>query len=403
MNLRTKLSDDSGIMLFRFVIAGFMFFLPLSPSAKSLFFGFALAILLIFPYFSQQISRNFKTFWGMAALALFLFILISSIWSSAPFAARLSIIEKYGKLLCLPVFAAGFSNAKTRIWTLNSYLMAVSLTCLVSFLKYMGFIPGYDAGELFYNHIVTGFMVAFGGYVAMNLALKTQGAMRYVYVVIAIITSLQVLFINTGRTGYFIFALLMGILIFSSLGFKKGLLGGVFISALFFLSYFLSSSMQLGLKSLVYDVKVLKNNANTSLGYRMQFHDYAKSLYVQHPLIGVGAAGFKNQFYADDPIPSWGRVLTDPHSQYWMILSEQGTIGIGLLLGYLFSLYLLARQLTETRLILMGILAAFSIYSLSDTVLAYSTVGYIFVIMSAIGFGELLEKRRIRHNLDFIT
>ena len=66
--------------------------------------------------------------------------------------------------------------------------------------------------------------------------------------------------------------------------------------------------------------------------YRVQFHNYAKSLFATHPVIGIGTGGFKYSFSKDNPVPAWGKELTDPHSQYWLTLSEQGIIGLLFLL-----------------------------------------------------------------------
>ena len=92
-------------------------------------------------------------------------------------------------------------------------------------------------------------------------------------------------------------------------------------------------------------------------------------------------------------MPAWGLELTDPHSQYWMTLAEQGGIGLFLLLFFLASLFVTAFKLTETRPILLGILISFCIGALSDTILCYSAAGYALVFMSALSFGELIEKR----------
>ncbi len=78
------------------------------------------------------------------------------------------------------------------------------------------------------------------------------------------------------------------------------------------------------------------------MGFRIQFHDYARSLFVKNPLLGVGTGGFKYNFIKDNPIPAWGPLLNEPHSQYWMTLSEQGLMGMLFLWAFylLYSLFL---------------------------------------------------------------
>ncbi len=209
--------------------------------------------------------------------------------------------------------------------------------------------------------------------------------------------SVQVLFMNTGRTGYIVYFILMSLLLLQKLSFKKATLGIIVFSGLIILVYDFSPVMNVRVHDLFNDVKLWQhNNPNTSLGFRLQFHQYAQSLWVKHPVIGIGTGGFKYTFSQDKPIPAWGDELNDPHSQYWMTLAEQGIIGLALLSLFLASLLLSSFKLCETRPILLGILIIFSIGSFSDTIFCYSTAGYLLILMSALCCGELIEKHAFK-------
>lgn len=396
--MKLRLIDGKGIILVPILFILFTFFVPISPTLKSIFFGCSISAILLTPYYSKHLFDAFNSLWGRAALVFLGFIVIASIWSPASYAMRLMVVGKYCKLLYLPIIAVGFIRPGTRNMAINSYLAAMLLTCVISILKSHNlFTPG-DPGEVFYNHIITGFMMAFACYLAALYAFKYQGKLRIVYSVIALLMSYQVLFINTGRTGYVIYFMLTALLLLDKLNLKKAILSILIFSGVFGCIYYESPIMQDRVQELVSDIKYLQeNNQNTSLGYRIQFHNYAKSLMEKHPLTGIGTGGFKYSFAQDNPIPSWGLVLTDPHSQYWMTLSEQGIIGMVLLCFFLTSLFITSFQLTETRPILLGILFSFCIGSLSDTILCYSTAGYLLIVMSAICFGELLEKRAFKN------
>ena len=373
----------------------FAFVMPLSNSLKSIFLVCSIIAILVTPAYNKYLFDAFSTLWGKAAIAFFTFILIACFWSEAPYSMRWMVVGKYFKVIYLPIFTAGFINAQTRKWSINSYLLAIFITCIISFLKSINVIPpGGDPGEVFYNHIVTGFLVALGAYLSGLYAFETKGWPRILYVLMVCLTTYQVLFINTGRTGYIIYCILAALLLMQKLSIKKALLAVVIFSALIALAYTASNTMQLRVHDLLKDIKQLQhNNENTSLGYRIQFHSYAKALFESHPLIGIGTGGFKYRFATDNPVPAWGLELTDPHSQYWMMLAEQGLIGLLLLLFFLASLFMSAFKLTETRPILLGILISFCIGALSDTILCYSAAGYALVFMSALALGELLEKR----------
>lgn len=379
----------------------FMFFIPIYPSLKSIFFACAVGTLLLTPQYNQHILYAFNTIWGRATLLLLVYVVIACYWSPESFPKQFMVVGKYSKLIYLPVIAVGFINSRTRTLSLNSYLAAMFLTCIISILKFTNIVPSGDPGEVFYNHIITGFMMAFAAYIACLYAVQYKGWLRTVYSLLVLLMSYQVLFINTGRTGYIVYFVLMALLIVQKFSLKKAVVGVLLFSGAVGIVYHESPTMHNRVHDLISDIHALKaNNKNTSLGYRIQFHNYARSLWEKHPVIGIGTGGFKYSFYQDNPVPSWGKELTDPHSQYWMTLSEQGVIGLILLLCFLGSLFITSFQLTETRPIILGIIISFCIGSFSDTILCYSTAGYLLVVLSALCFGELIEKRVLQVDED---
>ncbi len=392
--MKIKLLDRNWDFLAPSLLVLFMFFIPISPSIKSIFFGCAMASILLTPYYSKHILEAFNSLWGRTALILFLFVVLACSWSIAPYGMQLGMVGKYFKLIYLPVLAVGFTNPKTRKWCLNGYLFAIFITCVVSILKSIQIIQSFDPGEVFYNHIITGFMTGLGAYLAGLFAFQSKGWLRVLYSLLVLLTSYQVLFINSGRTGYVLYFILMGLLLFQQISFKRAVVGVLLLCGMFTAVYEVSPILQERTSDLIKDIKQLQaHNPNTSIGYRIQFHNYAKSLWLAHPFTGIGTGGFKYSFSLDKPVPAWGDTLNDPHSQYWMTLSEHGLIGMILLILFLGSLFITSMELTETRPVLLGILVAFCIGSVSDTILCYSTAGYLLVVMSALCFGELIEKR----------
>ena len=374
-----------------------MFFIPVSTSLKSIFLGLSVAAIILTPYFSKHILHACNTLWGRAALCFFIFILIACIWSPVSYSVQLVMIEKYCKLVFLPILAVVFIHPKTRSWTINSYLASMCVTCIISILKSKNIMMSGDPGEVFFNHIVTSFMMSFASYLAGLFALQYTGWRRTLYVILFLLMSYQILFVNTGRTGDIVYCILIGFLLLQKLTIKKAILAIVIFGGLIALTYQESSTLQERVSIFKNEIKALHhNNQNTSLGYRIQFHHYAQSLWEVHPIIGIGTGAFKERFAQDNPVPSWGPELTDPHSQYWIILTEQGLTGMIFYLFFLASLVITSLQLQETRPILWGILISFGIGSFSDTIFCFSTVGYLLIVISALCFGELIEKQAFK-------
>lgn len=400
LKIKVPVLEGKGILLAPIFCVLFVFFMPISPSLKSIFFGCAIAAILFTPHYSKHLFYAYKTIWGYAALSLFVFVLIACCWSSAPYSMRLMVVGKYFKLVSLPILAVVFINPKIRNLGINSFLAAMFITCLLSILKAIGILHiGIEGmpGQVFYNHIVTGFMMALGSYLAGLLAFQCNGLARKIYLFVMFLLSYQIIFINTGRTGYILYFVLMILLFVQIFSLKKAVMGVLLFCSLFLLSYNQSTVMHHGVSVLLNEVRLIKQNHNeTSLGYRVQFHNYAKTLFATHPVIGIGTGGYKYSFSRDNPIPTLGSKFTEPHSQYWLTLSEQGIIGLLLLLFFLSSLFITSFKLKETRPILLGILTAFCIGALSDTIFCYSTAGYLLVVLSALSFGELIEKHALK-------
>lgn len=133
---------------------------------------------------------------------------------------------------------------------------------------------------------------------------------------------------------------------------------------------------------------------DTSVGYRLQFHNFAKQLFKQHPLFGNGTAGFTYSFKLHKPVPSWDRRLLEPHSQYWLIAVEFGVAGILLFGAFYLSLISVANRLKEYRFTALALLLVFAVGNISDSLLFYSGSGYFFIAFMALCLGESMENRR---------
>lgn len=373
-----------------------IFFIPISPSIKSFILVWALITILLTPSCRKHLTLAYHSQWSYSAHLLFFFIALACLWSSAPEGYSLSILWKYSKLLFLPLFAVGFIKPKTRMLAINSYLAAIFMTCIVAILKSNGFIQlhEWDSGGVFHNHIITGFMVGFGSYLSGLLAFRNRGWLRRAYSGLWFLTSYQVLFINNGRTAYLLYAVLMILLIVQIFSLKQALIALLIFSSALGVCFKYSPVIQGGYQYFNKELQLLKqNNIDSSLGKRLQFHRYSKSLFFQHPVLGIGTGSFIHQFYKDNPVPIWGKEITEPHSQYWMTLVEQGLVGLGLLVLFLGSLLYATIQLKETRSLLLGLLTVFCISCFTDTLLCFSALGYLLILFSALCFGELIEIR----------
>lgn len=311
--MRSFFSEEKINLLAPILIVLLVFSIPISSSIKSILMVLSLLAIVFTPYYRQYLYCTFNTLWARAALVFFLYIIIACFWSDAPLATRYNTIDKYSKLIFLPILTVAFIQPRTRQWVLDSYLSVMLLTCILSILKARNLLElnnVSDPGEVFYNHIITGYMVALGVYLAGLQLFKADVSQsrRLFSLSIFFLGSYQILFLNTGKTGYLIYTLLMTMLMLQRMSLKKAIVGVMLFFCTIILAYTLSPRMQLTTHALLNDVKSLQQHQeNNSLGFRIQFHQYAESLFKEHPLIGIGTGGFPYRFSLEQPIPAWGK------------------------------------------------------------------------------------------------
>ncbi len=374
-----------------FSLAASLFALPMSSSAKSILLALSLCLIIVSPVYRQGLLRVMSEPWCKAALFLFCIALLASFWGPATLGEKLHEIEKYSKLLYLPVLAVGFRDAYARRLGLHGFLLAMMITFVVSFLMHLGVysVNDVEPGGIFRNHIMTGFMMAFAAYLSSLLCYQQRGTKRIVYAVLAFSFSYHVLFINNGRTGYVVYILLMALLMLQLFSCRQALAAMLLGASVFVAVFYLSPVMQASVRQAVSDYHLYKNNEkDTAIGYRLQFHDYAYSLFKRHPLLGNGTASFGHIYHVENPIPTRGVKLLEPHSQYWLVASEYGLLGCFALALFFGSLLVSILKLNTLMPIALAVLLPFLAGNLSDSLLYYSGTGYFFILFIALCFGE---------------
>ncbi|MDI9819666.1 MULTISPECIES: O-antigen ligase [unclassified Legionella] len=377
-----------------FLLAATLLTLPMSSTAKSISLGLSVFAILLTSDYRAQILNSFSNTWCKAALLLFLMTLVACFWSPAGFSDKMFVVEKYSKLLYLPVLLVGFQKAKTRTISLHAFLLAMLITCGLSILKFHGYLQflNFKPDHVFRNHIMTGFMVAFAAYLSCLLGYRQKGAHRYFYGLLLLIFTYQILFINEGRTGYVIYLLLLSLFILQICSWRQAIAGILLIFAFFSASYITSPVMKMRVDAIGQQIHGYQHNQkDTDIGLRLQFHDFAYQLFSRHPLAGNGTASFTYYFEKEKPVPMWSWKLLEPHSQYWLIAAEFGLLGTGAWLLLLISLAYGCWRLDKMRPVAFSMLIPFAIGNLSDSLLFYSGSGYFFILFMALCLGEQIE------------
>lgn len=389
--LKLTLSNKPQEAFIPILLGATLFFIPISASLKSIFIILSAIGILLTPSYRNNLSLVFSEHWCKAAIALFLIVLVACLWSSAPYHTRFMFIDKYSKLLYLPIFAIGFRNPKTRKMGIYAFFLAMIITFIMACLKGNNQPGTYD--RLFHDHIATSYMMAFAAYLSGLLASQSVGIKRILLLLQTMLFSYQILFMNLGRMGYILYFSLMILLLIQALPWKylgAGLLG---FCALFSLCAYNSNVISIGLHNISTDLnQYQEGKIDTSVGMRLVFHTYAKSLFLSSPWIGHGTGSFSKFYQTYNTVPAYSNIM-EPHSQYWLIASEYGLLGIAALLCFFASLLIAAFHLSEMKPVMIGMLVCFFISNVSDSQLLHSNIGYLFIIFCGLCLGELVEKK----------
>lgn len=380
-----------------FLLVAALFFIPISVSLQGIFIILSALGLLLTPAFKNKRSFVLSEPWCKAAITLFLVLLVACCWSKAPYHTRLMFIDKYSKLLYLPLFAIGFQQLKIRTLGIYIFLLSMTITCIFSFILDTG--DPTTPGRVFHDHITTGFMMAFAAYLSGLLMVKQHGRKRIVFMLLTLLFSYQLMFVNTGRIGYLLYFIVMILLMSQVLPWKHLGLGILGFCAIFSLCAYNSHALSFRLNRAVTDLTHYQQGDNiTPVGIRLVFHSYAKSLFLSSPLIGQGTGGFSKLYqqynttlYKTNKAAGEYSNIMEPHSQYWLIASETGLLGIAAFLYFLGAILLSTFRLKEMKPVMLGMIVCFSISNFFDSQLLHSNVGYLFIVFCALCLGERVE------------
>jgi O-antigen ligase len=386
--LSEKYSSQRGVSL---CLALTLFMLPLSSSGKSIFLALSVIAILSSARLRARLPEMVVKPWCLLGFTLLLLSLLACFWSPASYSEQFFVVEKYSKLLYLPILAVGFSQESTRRWGLHAFLWAMLITCMIAILKFHGFLSSFaiNPDKVFRNHIMTGFMLAFASYLSLVFFYqKCAYRLQIGYLTLTVIYTYHLLFINGGRMAYIIYLVMMILLVYQLFNWRQAFIGLLIVGSLFTGCYLASPMMKLRLHSLSEE----RYQKESSVGMRLQFQAFAHRLFNQHPIKGNGTASFTYNFQSINPVPAWGHRLWEPHNQYWLIACEFGILGLIVLSLFFYAIYNACRQLSLTyRLIMTGMLVPFFIGNLSDSLLFYSGSGYFFLLIVAICLGETVR------------
>jgi hypothetical protein len=104
------------------------FAVPFSSTGKSVALGLALLSILCSAECRSAVYSSGSKPWCLSAIALFLIAFIACFWGVPRWPEQAFFMEKYSKLLYLPILAAGFRDQRARKLGISAIIVSNSLS-----------------------------------------------------------------------------------------------------------------------------------------------------------------------------------------------------------------------------------------------------------------------------------
>ncbi len=330
---------------------------------------------------------------AVAALLLFLWMLMAVSYGTATWTEASLYIGKYRDLVFLALFLPYFTAPELRRKASIAICGAMAITLVLSFLGAAGLVTGRpeNSALVFKGQITQNLFLAYFGFALLVVADATKvWSWRLTLRIVAILAIANVVYFGMGRTGY----MAVGLLLFLYLWQKLRLRGVLIFAALAMLTGVTntsdSGSPNQRIALAVEEIKQWesgKSDPNSSMGIRMDFYRNSLAIIGEHPLLGVGTGGMINAY--SERIRNTENLFTrNPHNEYLLIAVQQGMIGLGLLLALFVVQWRMANQLVlqQESMLARGLVLVMAAGCLFNSLLLDHTEGLAYAWMSALLF-----------------
>ena len=328
------------------VASAWAVYLPLG--AKYLAYVLMAALSLGWLLSSGQLRAALRSPWLRAPLALWLLLVLSATWSTAPVEDRWSHVWHYGRVLFMPSIALACPAAAARrglrhfVW---ASVLVAGLTVLDRFHPLPASVFWDSTVQAMGNQrIVTSLLLALGVALALIEAADAQQTptRRVLWLLAAVVTALA-LTLQDRRTGMVALPVLLAALAVSrqrtrphAVWRSAALLGGVALLAA--LTWQQSPSVRARFDEGLGELRAYQPTGvvATSWGMRMRMIDVTLDMVREKPLLGHGLGSWLTQWR--QRTQGGGQLLEaqmTPHNEYLLITEQAGLVGLAVWLAVL--------------------------------------------------------------------
>ena len=372
----------------------------------------ASAFLLFAWIISGKYSEKFKLIYknpaAISVLILFSFYCIGSIYSSGNIKESGAFLLKYAKLLIIPIIISVVRTKKIRHNGMNAFLFGALILLSISYFKWLGIIPmnlglhdlpdnsqGYLA---FKNRIAHNILMSFLMFVFFCKAYFDKTQWRWVWLVIALLSLIDLMYLVGGRSGQIIalcFILFLPLYFYGKEAYKYLLIAAI---SIFMLHKQLEPLMPGRLLETSQEVSEHKSDEHlTSAGIRLEMYKNTLSLIKQSPFIGYGTGALRYEY--NKLANTQDTLLKDvpnPHNQYLLTFFELGMAGFAALIFMFYRFWqhsnVIARSDTYAGMYLKGVVLTIAIGSMFNSLLLDATEGKFYCVLTGLLLSAYTKK-----------
>jgi len=396
----TKAYQDFMQKLINAIIIFACFSIAMPTAWVSVASAFLLFAWIISGKYSEKFKLIYKNPAAISVLILFSFYCIGSIYSSGNIKESGTFLLKYAKLLIIPIIISVVRTKKIRHNGMNAFLFGALILLSISYFKWLGIIPmnlglhdlpdnsqGYLA---FKNRIAHNILMSFLMFVFFCKAYFDKTQWRWVWLVIALLSLIDLMYLVGGRSGQIIalcFILFLPLYFYGKEAYKYLLIAAI---SIFMLHKQLEPLMPGRLLETSQEVSEHKSDVHlTSAGIRLEMYKNTLSLIKQSPFIGYGTGALRYEY--NKLANTQDTLLKDvpnPHNQYLLTFFELGMAGFAALIFMFYRFWqhsnVIARSDTYAGMYLKGVVLTIAIGSMFNSLLLDATEGKFYCVLTGL-------------------
>jgi O-antigen ligase len=273
-------------------------------------------------------------------MALFALALVGTLWSDAPWSARLYAVSPTSKLLVLPVMLYHFQRSTRGMWVFAAFLVSCTLlmamSWIVAFDPRLAFKAGAQYGVPVKNYIDQSQEFALCAVALAYPVITLLRAKRILPAVLLVAISLSFVvnmtFVVVSRTALVTMPILLAVFALLHLKWRTNLvIFGVGI-VLATLAWAASPQLRWTIVTFQRDyVLYMERNVPTSIGLRLEFWRKSLGFFAEAPVVGRGTGSTRGLFEQAAIGPKGGasdEVIGNPHNQTLNVAVQWGVVGI---------------------------------------------------------------------------